>query len=446
MSGSTIPWPSFNSGIQSNAGQNPASIIDELSKAGHSPEQMQQLAAKAATPIPGGHSNAIPNRLQPNQSGFTPAPLNHNPAPVGKGNARGQGIGNAITGVLNAVTGVTIAESNKKQLQVATDYQTLLTSQNAVDQAKQILTNDPNNQAAKDAIDHNKKIMDGILSDPKTRQAIAKGTKIDFTDPKANETPDHKAVQQGQEMAKKSLSYADQFAAGTPQTMSPNVQAQAQYAQAQAEQKTQAEMTKTLGTVLSSIYRSDTMSNNVDKQQAGANARTALKSQSDYLLNIRKALESEKLVGMRYSNESKLIAQRGAQTVKDAHEIMDLKNQDPTTQLEKSTKVLSEMQRVSGAYQARLSAIDNAISSESINKKSGWDERVTELRTEKDHMTELMRQQDKTYGDTKNYFDSLKLKGGASNGPSDSNTDPDADYDESGSDDPNDPSFYDPNN
>ncbi len=201
-------------------------------------QHLAELAKAAATPIPGGHSGQLPLSMNPTPSVAPQAPLDNRQV-VGRGNARAQGIGNAITGVMNAISGVSTAVDNKKKLEVASATQTLLTSQQAVDQAKQILQSDPNNQAAKDAIEHNMNIMNGILANDKTRKAIAKGMQIDFTDPSANKTLEHDGVAQGKEMAKKSLSYAEQFQEKTPTTMQPNVQAQAQYQAAMKEQEFQ---------------------------------------------------------------------------------------------------------------------------------------------------------------------------------------------------------------
>jgi len=407
MGGSTIPFPQFNSGVGSNAGANPASIIDELTKSSHSPEEMQRLAAAAATPIPGAHSTATPLNLQPSQIGFTPAPLNHEPTAPGKGNARGQGIGNAIIGVANAITGVTIADKNKKQLQVATDTHTLLTSQQAIDQAQQILQNDPTNQAAQDAIKHNKDVMNGILSDKKTRDAISKGFKIDFTDPQANNTDDHKAVQQGQQMAEKSLSLADQFSKGVPQTMQPNLQAQAKYQQAQIEQKSQAETLRALSPIISAQTRAGAQVTAAQIREQGEAFRAAYTSQQRAALQAQQFQNSQKLIGMRFSAESNLLAQKASAAVKTASQIMDLKDQDPISIMTKSTSALSGLQRTSGEIQSRITAVQQNLDA------AKTDGQRNELRQEVEALKRQKESIDSSYMDTKTFFDSLKLKGGS---------------------------------
>lgn len=433
MDGSTIPFPQFNSGVGSSAGANPASIIDELTKSSHSPEEMQRLASAAATPIPGAHSMATPLNLQPNQQGFTPAPLNHEPTAPGKGNARGQGIGNAIIGVANAVTGVTIADKNKKQLQVATDTHTLLTSQTAIDQAKTILQNDPDNAAAKEAVKHNQDVMNGILSDKKTRDAISKGFKIDFTDPQANNTDDHKAVQQGQQMAEKSLSLADQFAKGIPSTTQPNVQAQAKYAQAQAEEKSKEATMKVLGPMISAQMRAGATVDAAKIREQGDNFRAAFTSQQKSIQQAKQFQESEKLVGLRFSAESKLVAQRAAAAVTTASKIMDLKDQDPISIMTKSTSALNEIQRSSGEIQSRITTVQQNL--DAVKGSDGQAERQrNELRQEVEGLKRQKESIDSSYMDTKTFFDSLKLKGGSGGPSSGAESDPSSDDDDESDD------------
>jgi hypothetical protein len=212
-----------------------------------SPQEMAQAALRANTPTVASHSTATPLNLQPNLKTFTPAPLNNRPAPVGKGNARGQGIGNAVIGVANAITGVVTAEDNKKKLQIATDTHTLLLSQQVIDQASQLQKGDPGYDQAQETIKHNRRIMNGILKDKKTRDAIAKGFKIDFTNPEANKTPDHDAVKQGQQMAEKTLSLADQFGKAVPQQMQQNPRAVAMYQQMVQDNKDALALQKSLG-------------------------------------------------------------------------------------------------------------------------------------------------------------------------------------------------------
>ena len=436
IGGNTIPFPQFNSGVGSNAGANPASIIDELTKSSHSPEEMQRLAQAAATPIPGGHNMATPLNLQPNQKGFTPAPLNERPAPVGKGNARGQGIGNAIIGVTNAITGVTIAEKNKKQLQVATDTQTLLTSQNSIDQAKQILESDPNNQAAKDAIDHNQKIMNGILSDKKTRDAISKGFKIDFTDPEANKTDDHAAVNQGQEMAKKSLSLAEQFGKGIPTTVQPNTVAQMKYQQAVMEQKANAETLRSLAPIISAQIRSGAQVDAAKVRADGENFRAAYTSGQKALLENQHFMHAQELLGIKYTQESKLVAQKAGAALHNAETLLNFKEQDPVALRAKSVTTLSELQRSSGEIQSRLTQLQDEI-----QKKDTDPKRAADMSQEIEALKGQKQSTDSMYTDTKRFFDGLILKGGSANaGPDGSNTDPDTDNE--GADELNDINNY----
>lgn len=371
---------------------------------------------------------ATPLNLQPNQQGFTPAPLNHEPTAPGKGNARGQGIGNAIIGVANAITGVTIADKNKKQLQVATDTHTLLTSQTAIDQAKTILQNDPDNAAAKEAVKHNQDVMNGILSDKKTRDAISKGFKIDFTDPQANNTDDHKAVQQGQQMAEKSLSLADQFAKGIPSTTQPNVQAQAKYQQAQIEQKAQSETLRALSPIIAAQTRAGAQVTAAQVKEQGEAYRAAYTSQQKAALQAQQFQNSQKLIGMRFSAESNLLAQKASLAVKTASSIMDLKDQDPISIMTKSTSALNGLQRTSGEIQSRITAVQQNLDA------AKTDGQRNELRQEVEGLKRQKESIDSSYMDTKTFFDSLRLKGGSGGPSSGAESNPSSDDDDESDD------------
>lgn len=257
-----------------------------------SPQEMAQAALRANTPTTPSHSTDTPLNLRGQQKAFSPAPLNHGPVAPGKGNARGQGIGNAIIGVTNAITGIATAEDNKKKLQLATDTHTLLLSQQAIDQAGQLQKGDPGYDQAQETIKHNKDIMNGILSDKKTRDAIAKGFKIDFTDPQANNTPDHQGVNQGKEMATKANSLADQFSKGVPQQMQQNPRAVAMYQQMMQDNKDSLALQKSLGPAYIRAAAEVAVQNGKSAQEAykqgQENAREVFKMQSQNQIDQNK--------------------------------------------------------------------------------------------------------------------------------------------------------------
>ena len=209
-------------------------------------EQTAAAAKEAATPIAGGHSQNIPTSLQhqaPMQAGM--APLNNSPV-VGKGNAKARGIGNAITGGLNAISGIVTAEANKKQAKVADAASIVFEAQKNIDDAQAQLRIDPNNQAAKDIIKQNQDRMSHL--DPKMQKAILKGMQVDYTNPQKNKTSDHEAVAKAK--ADFQAKFADRVASGMPQGMAPNQQAVVKY-QAMLEANKQAmEMQKAIAPAL----------------------------------------------------------------------------------------------------------------------------------------------------------------------------------------------------
>lgn len=342
--------------------------------------QISALSKAAATPIPGGHSGQLPLSMQQGPKGFTPAPLDMRQM-VGKGNAKAQGIGNAITGVMNAITGVTIAEQNKKKLQVASATHNLLTAQNSYDQAQTLLQTDPQNQAAKDQMKRAKDTMDGILADKKIRDAVKKGYNIDFTDPSANQTDEHKGVQQGQDMAKKSLSYAEQFNQKTPQTMQPNLQAQAQLAAAQSQQKINAEMMRAVVPMLAAQVRAGGELDRTKLQQMHADARTMATNTTKF----RTTQATIQAMALRtkdaHLNRLSEIAAQGNRQLDVFKEELKMKDTDPTLIGQKSdqfkrestknladtTKIISDLESErtemasKGADAGAVSNIDNQI-------------------------------------------------------------------------------------
>jgi hypothetical protein len=224
-----------------------AGLIDKILS--QNKQDLGSLATKALTPIPGGHATQLPLTLQPRDKDFHGgAMIPHEPGVdvVGKGNAKDVGIGNAVIGVTNLLASSKNALDNKKRTEISSATQQLLTAQSAYDQAKIAYTNNPQDAGAKAAMERNQGVMNGILSNEKTRKAIAKGMNIDFTDPSANDTLEHQGVAQGKEQAKQHQDYASQFNEKTPTTMIPNDPAIAQYRAAVEQQKVNNESVKAI--------------------------------------------------------------------------------------------------------------------------------------------------------------------------------------------------------
>jgi hypothetical protein len=244
---------------------NPAELLSNIFAKNQG--DLAKASVAAATPIPGGHASQMPLTMQTGPRQTHPGQLDHREV-VGAGNARAQGIGNSVIGVMNLIAGTETALDNKKKLEIASSTQQLLTAQQAYDQASQLYKQDPQNADAKAAMERNKGVMNSILSDDKIRKAIAKGMHIDFTDPKANETLEHQAVAQGKQMATQHSDYADQFNKGTPQVMQPNQQAIARYEAMKEQQKSNLESMKAMMPYFTEQLRSGTELQKADVEGA----------------------------------------------------------------------------------------------------------------------------------------------------------------------------------
>lgn len=334
MSSNVLPFPQ----APQTQGVDPATMLSQV--LGQNQTELSSLAAKAATPIPGGHTGELPLSMQPTAKQAPQASMIPTQGVVGRKQGRNVGIGNAVIGAMNAISGVSTAVDNKKKLEVASATHTLLVAQQAADQAKQILQTDPNNAAAKDAIDHNTKIMNGILSDDKMRKAIAKGFNVDFTDPQANNTLEHQGVNQGKEMATKTLSYADQFNAKTPTVMQPNVQAQAQLQAKLQESKINTEAMRAFIPLVTAQLRNQAMANrdeaNLSKEQLKENhedALTYVKSQDQWAQLQAKLAAQKDLQNSKFGQALALQNHKANLDLSEFNAKLTMKNSDPTALL-----------------------------------------------------------------------------------------------------------------
>lgn len=330
LSNSTIP-------IQSNAeGADSAALIAQITGSGMSAEQMRSLATKASIPVPGGSGQEMPASLMYQPKQFTASPSDRTPV-VGRRNARNQGIGNSITGVLNIIGAVKTGEDNKKKLQIATDTHTLLTEQHNIDQATQAIQalpqDDPQRKTLQAAIDASKQRQQGILADKKTRDAIAKGFHIDFTDPQANNTPDHQAVQQGQKMAEASLSYSDQFNQKAPAPLGPNTTAQAQYESAVKQQELQQ---KSMAAFIPLVRSMMTNQAQMDKQklhEGMENARNMVTNQTRFTDTMAQIQGRRDLAKTQFGYKMAEIGAEGNKQLSVFSQELTMKAGDPLTQI-----------------------------------------------------------------------------------------------------------------
>ena len=257
--------PGMKSPAAQSSGQDMGSVIDNILS--QNSGELTKLAEKAATPIAGGHASSIPLSMDPTPKEAGMAPLDHREV-VGAGNAKAQGIGNTITGALNVISQVSTAMDNKKKVEIASSTQQLLTAQQAMDQAQQVLQSDPNNKDAQERVKHNQEIMGTILTG-KHGKDIMKGFNIDYTNPSSNKTLQHDAVAMG----KARTEAADAFNKGTPKTMAPDTQAQAKYAAAVQEQKYKVEMARAMVPLISAQMREGGA---MTREQMRENAAVAL--------------------------------------------------------------------------------------------------------------------------------------------------------------------------
>jgi hypothetical protein len=312
-----------------------------------SPAEMQGAIKEATIPVLGGHSQTVPSSLQhqpPAQAGQ--AAMDYRPV-VGKGNARAQGIGNAITGALNAVSSIVTAEGNKKQAKVADAAGIVFEAQKNIDEATAQLKIDPNNQAAKDTIAQNQARMQHL--DPKMQKAILKGLQVDYTDPQKNKTSDHLAVAKAKEDFQKK--FADRVASGMPQGMAPNQQAIAkvQYMQQANQQAAKLQQSIRPALIRASAQDRTNLSRHfteVMKQQA-EDARQDAKTREDEAFRMR-VLNKEQQNAIRRIHEE--TAQAGA---REQGRLDALKN-DPNAVV----KLLGDSDR---EWAARITSAQNTV-------------------------------------------------------------------------------------
>jgi len=278
--GSILPTNIANGGAVPAAGSGGGSDIASLLSmySGQNAELLKSAQA-AATPMLGGETPGVPlqNQAQNKQAPF----INPDNRPVvGRKNAHRQGIANAITGAMNAVSGFETAIENQKSKKIADGTHQLLTLQAQIDQAKQIPKDSPAYAQAQVVIERNTSRQNQLLADNTLRKGIAKGFQIDFTDPKANASAEHKGVQQGQEAATQSL--AQQFQQAQPQALVPNQAAIAKYQAQLQEQKLNQE---TMKAMIPLIRTQMTVQGNLDKtalQQNRMDARAYVQAQNSW--------------------------------------------------------------------------------------------------------------------------------------------------------------------
>jgi hypothetical protein len=197
----------------------------------------------------------------PRKEMLPPATMDHRQV-VGAGNARAQGIGNAVSASVRTLSNFVAKRDQQKQMAEATKVQRFLSAQYEADQATQILKGDPNNKEALAARQQADTLMAGMLQGPdgaKFTKTLEKGFQISLTDPSQNKTEPHSIVQKGIDLFKKQHSQppnteqaqqaVQRFRQQMPQQLGPNQQKL-------QELQTKAALQKSQNDFLAKIYPS----------------------------------------------------------------------------------------------------------------------------------------------------------------------------------------------
>jgi hypothetical protein len=222
---------SSGSGAQQSTAAGAVDIVSQLVTAATAADQKAAAATRAASiPIAGGHQQPTAVNLPGAGRTYAQQPLDTSQV-HGRHQATMQGLANLSKSVANVVGQVQQQRDAKKTQELSVNIEHLMGAVNSEDQAKQVLAQDPNNQAAKDQLAKAQAIQGEVLNDDKNRKAIAKAFNINFVDPSKNNTPEHAAMKQATD------SYAKQFQDKLPSNMAPNQQAIAAAQSATAEAK-----------------------------------------------------------------------------------------------------------------------------------------------------------------------------------------------------------------
>lgn len=352
-----------------SAGAAPASDPMAQLMARMGPQITEKEIQAAMTPIAGPHAAQMPSSMTTPVTPHQDTPYDNRPV-VGAGNARGRGIGNTLTAVMNGLGRVVTVEAQNKQNQVRDAATKVITSQQNIDEAQQQLdmamqSGDTATVAKmKDIIQTNTNARDGVFADKKLRTALVKGFNINYVDPTQNKTSEHAAVQEAikgaktrqekmaaiQALRQKQNAAAGQ-AAGTayakaqPIGLSPNTQAQAQVQMKMAEQKVAQEAMKDMLTFRASVIRSNAVVDASKVRQLGSSmlAQQRMAFQQDQLQ--QRFAQAQKLLGQRYNDSLKLISARAATARQLSKDIYADKQADPLTIYTKTMKTAEAYQQ-----------------------------------------------------------------------------------------------------
>lgn len=337
---------------------------------------------KALTPVAG----AAPVQMPPYFTRQLPQPgaLIQDTRPVvGAGNARAQGIGNSINAVIHGIAQFKSQRDQTQQTVDATKVQRLIEVQNGISQAEQTLrmTQDPAIRAeAQRTLEHNQGLMAQMLSDKKFSKLVEKGFNISLTDPSANKTPEHGAVQKGIDMFKKAnnqpytpeqaKAMAQKFQAAQPQQLGPNVVAQQMLQYKMLEQQ---QWQKFAAAMLPRIFSANSA---MERAQYQAGVREFLQTREfAFKANAAgaKIAADQNMAWLRHTYRSEEITQHVNESMHAMYQLFQDKSLDPTTLFKLKSDFTNKFAANEARFRAATAQILQAIAAAQAAKAASTD-------------------------------------------------------------------------
>lgn len=356
---------------QSDASQD---LIQSLVKTIASPIS-PELVMRASVPLAGEHVASVPSSIATPVSPYQERPLDQRQV-TGRSAAKRQGIANAFTAAGNALGTIVTKEAQIKQNHIRDAAQKVILAQQGIDEAK--IAHDQAVEAGdavaaskyQEMIQKNQQARDAVFADPKMRKALQKGFNINYTDPSANKTEEHAAVQEAIKNAKsiqekRELMRQQQekqnqeagsamgaaFEKSMPQGMAANTLAQAQLAQVLADRK---EAAATMKSVLPAIIRGD-----ASVRVENIRSLTELQKQHD-LFQQQEYNRQQTFINSiaRLREASRLAVQRAWQEIPieaaKTRQRLEIEGSDPTTVQKNAETSMRGWSSQIGAWTSRL--------------------------------------------------------------------------------------------
>jgi hypothetical protein len=316
--------------------QAPNPVLEAL---GGALKQQQEAVNKAAelvnkTPQYTNSSSGQPAMPVPKPSLFGNASEKNvaNQQPQTRAGARNKAIGQ-IAGMAGSVVGAYMKKKEGEKTQaLAIDIHKSLELQQGMDEAKQVLAQDPNNAQAKATLQKNQTLMTALLNG-KSGKDIAKAYGVTFGEEAKDMSPDkqkdsmhHQAMQQAMKQADQDKRMKE-FEAQTPSRM----QANPAYAAAQAQYKDTAKAANDALKVYTTMYdsiRKDQSADNRTQVEAQSRERVAnIDDKSRRDVETARAKSAYDVERMRASAEIQRTREEGQNRIKAIHELKSVNDQ-----------------------------------------------------------------------------------------------------------------------